>query len=161
MPISLHGFPQLRQHRLSRFPQIRSARLPQHDQTFFSRFAVNSLRCRPFPHRRRLRGQDTDRVFAVISRDLRELVQDQFLGCPICDLIALANCRCQLSTRRQLNFSPHLRLPACRLCSMLGSILDEATTHYSVANIVSQALGRYDCRPSERSLLLASNGAPD
>jgi NADH-quinone oxidoreductase subunit M len=31
-----------------------------------------------------------------------------------------------------------LTIEACRLCSMLGSILDEATTHCSVANIVSQ-----------------------
>jgi hypothetical protein len=31
-----------------------------------------------------------------------------------------------------------LTIEACRLCSMLGSILDEATTHCSVANMVSQ-----------------------
>ena len=61
-----------------------------------------------------MRGQDTDRVFAVISGYLRELVQDQFLGYPICGLIALADYGGQLSARRQLNFSPHLRLPACR-----------------------------------------------
>jgi hypothetical protein len=112
--MSLHGFQQLRQHRLQPLSANTVCRFPEHDQGFFRSFAVNSLRCWPFSRRRRLCAQDSDRVFAVISRYLRELVQDQFLGYPICGLIALADCRGQFSTRRQLNFSPHLRLPAWR-----------------------------------------------
>jgi hypothetical protein len=77
-------------------------------------------------------------VFAVISGHFREFVENQFLSYPICGSIALADGCGQLSARLQPNFSPHLRLPACRLCSTLGSILDEATTHCSVANMVSQ-----------------------
>jgi len=69
------------------------------------------------------------RVCAMIPSDLRD---------PLCGLIALADCRGQLSTCRHLNFSPHLCLPECCFCLTLGSILDEATTHRSVANMVSQ-----------------------
>jgi hypothetical protein len=36
------------------------------------------------------------------------------------------------------------------LCSTLGSIFDEATTHRSVANMVSQCVGKNDCRRRER-----------
>src|SRR5215469_5142997 len=143
MPMSLHGLQQLRQQRLQPLSTNTVGSLPEHDQSFFRGLAVNSLTCGSFPGRHRLRGQDTDRVFAVISGHFREFVQDQFLSYSICGSIALADCRGQLSTRRQLNFSPHLRLPAWPFYSTLGSILDEATTHCSVANMVTQCDGEF------------------
>jgi len=54
------------------------------------------------------------RVYDVLMNDtghFGELIQDQLLVCPICGSIALADGRCQSPSRRQLDSSPHLRLP--------------------------------------------------
>src|ERR1700677_1672992 len=74
-------------------------------------------------------------MFAVISSHLRKLVQDRLLAPAIRFSIALSYCGCQLFTRCQFNDSPHLR---SRHACMSGSILDEATTHCSVAKMVRQ-----------------------
>ena len=94
-----------------------------------------------------------DRVFAMIPSHLDELVQDQSLAISIRCLVAVAYRLCQLPTRSQLDSSPHLRhLPTWYYTS--GSIFDEATTHCSVAKIVSQCDGK-ECLTSDTALFFA------
>jgi hypothetical protein len=57
------------------------------------------------------RGQDPNRVFAMTTSHLDELVQDHHLAVSICGFLAQPYGRAQFPSRNQLDPSPHLDLP--------------------------------------------------
>jgi hypothetical protein len=75
-------------------------------------------------------------VFAMLTGHLNELIGDRLLGVSICRFVAQPYDGRQLPPRNQLDLSPHLDLP--KYFQSSGSIFDEATTHPSVAETVSQ-----------------------
>jgi hypothetical protein len=80
-------------------------------------------------------GEHPYRMLTVITGHLGELIQDHLLPDPIRCLITLSDGCCQFSSCAQSDPSPHFRLPAW---VHAGSIFNEATTHLSVAILVSQ-----------------------
>src|SRR5664280_457723 len=108
---------------------------PEHDQRFLDRLLINPAHRTRLGFARRLSRQHSDRMLTVIPGHLGELIQDHLLADSIRCLITLFDGCCQFSSCGQSDPSPHSRLPAW---VHAGSIYNEATTHLSVAILMSQ-----------------------
>src|SRR6516162_2009655 len=139
MPVPFHGSQKLRQQRFQPLAANAVSRLPEHNQRFLHRFVINPAHYTSLSLARDLRGENPYRMLTMVPGHLGELVQDHLLAYPICRLIALSDGRCQFPSCAQLDPSPHF--PPSGVVHA-GSIFNEATTHLSVANLVSQCADR-------------------
>src|SRR6516164_3487152 len=135
MPVPFHGSQQQRQQRFQPLATNPVRCLPEHDQRFLYRLVINPPHHPSLRLACGLRGENPYRMLTMVPSHLGELIQDHLLAYPVCRSITLSDGCCQFPSCAQLDPSPHF--PPSGVVHA-GSIFNEATTHLSVANLVSQ-----------------------
>src|SRR6516165_3621161 len=135
MPVPFHGSQQQRQQRFQPLATNPVRCLPEHDQRFLYRLVINPPHHPSLRLACGLRGENPYRMLTMVPSHLGELIQDHLLAYPVCRSITLSDGCCQFPSCAQLDSSPHF--PPSGVVHA-GSIFHEATTHLSVANLVSQ-----------------------